>query len=143
MRKVWKRCGASPPEPPFSNKQYGLRRRDSCPGLNNAEKSLTAFLSGLTCTLLYLKRITNKDLPYSTGNSAQCYVNNQSGKRIWKRIDACVCITESLCCTPVTIATFLVNDTKKKKKEMHKSEFISTHVTLTPKIQCSAVAPLY
>ena len=25
-------------------------------------------------TLLYLKWITNKDLPYSTGNSAQCYV---------------------------------------------------------------------
>ena len=25
-------------------------------------------------TLLYLKRITNKDLLYSTGNSDQCYV---------------------------------------------------------------------
>ena len=25
-------------------------------------------------TLLYLKRITNKDVLYSTGNSAQCYV---------------------------------------------------------------------
>ena len=27
-----------------------------------------------TYTLLYSKRITNKDLLYSTGNSAQCYV---------------------------------------------------------------------
>ena len=27
-----------------------------------------------TYTLLYLKGITNKDLLYSTGNSAQCYV---------------------------------------------------------------------
>ena len=27
-----------------------------------------------TYTLLYLKWITNKDLPYSAGNSAQCYV---------------------------------------------------------------------
>ena len=26
------------------------------------------------CTLLYLKWITNKDLLYSTGNSAECYV---------------------------------------------------------------------
>ena len=25
-------------------------------------------------TLLYLKQITNEDLLYSTGNSAQCYV---------------------------------------------------------------------
>ena len=28
-------------------------------------------------TLLYLKWITNKDLLYSTGNSAQCYVAAQ------------------------------------------------------------------
>ena len=27
-----------------------------------------------TYTLLYLKWITNRDLTYSTGNSAQCYV---------------------------------------------------------------------
>ena len=26
------------------------------------------------CTPLYLKWVTNKDLIYSTGNSAQCYV---------------------------------------------------------------------
>ena len=30
-------------------------------------------------TLLYLKRITNKDLLYNTGNSAQCYVAVQLG----------------------------------------------------------------
>ena len=30
-------------------------------------------------TLLYFKRITNKDLLYSTGNSAQCYVTAQMG----------------------------------------------------------------
>jgi len=30
-------------------------------------------------TLLYLKRITNKDLLYSTGNSAQCHVAAQMG----------------------------------------------------------------
>ena len=31
-------------------------------------------------TLLYLKRITNKDLQYSTKNSAQCYVAAWMGK---------------------------------------------------------------
>ena len=30
-------------------------------------------------TLLYLKMITSKDLLYSTGNSAQCYVAAQVG----------------------------------------------------------------
>ena len=29
--------------------------------------------------LLYLKRLTNKDLLYSTGNSAQCYVAGWMG----------------------------------------------------------------
>ena len=31
------------------------------------------------CTLLYFKWITNKDLLYSTGNSAQCYVAAWTG----------------------------------------------------------------
>ena len=31
------------------------------------------------CTLLYLKWITNKDLLYSTGNLAQCYVAAREG----------------------------------------------------------------
>ena len=31
-------------------------------------------------TLLYLRWITNKDLLYSTGNSAQCYVTTYMGK---------------------------------------------------------------
>ena len=32
-----------------------------------------------------------------------------SRKRIWKRIDACICITESLCCIPETNTTLLIN----------------------------------
>ena len=31
-------------------------------------------------TLLYLKQITNKDVLYSTGNSAQCYVAAWMGR---------------------------------------------------------------
>ena len=52
---------------------------------------------------------------YKTGNpqgpSVQhrelCLIlcNNLNGKRIWKRIDTCICITESLCCTPETNTT--------------------------------------
>ena len=33
-------------------------------------------------TLLYLKWITNKDLLYSTGNSAQCYVPAWMGEEL-------------------------------------------------------------
>ena len=35
------------------------------------------------------------------------FCNNQNGKRFQKRI---VCITESLCCTPETNTTLLIND---------------------------------
>ena len=39
-------------------------------------------------------------LLYSTGNSAQYSVILRNGKRTWKIIDICICITESLTCTP-------------------------------------------
>ena len=39
------------------------------------------------------------------------FCNNLNGKRIWKRIDTCICITESLCCTPETNITLLINYT--------------------------------
>ena len=39
------------------------------------------------------------------------FCNNLNGKRIWKRIDTCTCITESLCCTPETNTTLLINCT--------------------------------
>ena len=42
--------------------------------------------------------------------------NNLNGKRIWKRIDTCVHITESLCCTPETNTTLLINYTPIDRK---------------------------
>ena len=35
-------------------------------------------------TLLYLKWITNKDLLYSTWNSAKCYVPAWMGRGLWE-----------------------------------------------------------
>ena len=34
---------------------------------------------------------------------------NLIGKRIWKRINTCTCMIESLCCTPETNIAFLIN----------------------------------
>ena len=39
-----------------------------------------------TYTLLYLKWITDKDLIYSTGISAQCYVAAWDGRGVWGRM---------------------------------------------------------
>jgi len=63
-------------------------------------------------TLLYLKYITNKNLLYSTGNSAQYSVITK-----WERnLKENKYITESLCCTPETNTTLSINYTPILKK---------------------------
>ena len=44
--------------------------------------------------LLYFKWITNKDLLYSMGNSAQCFVAAWMGG-VWGRVHICIFMTES------------------------------------------------
>ena len=61
-------------------------------------------------TLLYLKWIINKDLLYSTGNSAQCYVAAWMGG-VWGRMDACICMAEWLCCAPETLTRLWIGYT--------------------------------
>ena len=46
-------------------------------------------------TLLYLKWIINKDLLYSTVNSAQCYVE-PGWEGAWESMDICIRVAESL-----------------------------------------------
>ena len=61
-------------------------------------------------TLLYLKQLSNKDLWYSTGNSAQCYVAAWMGGAFeengYMYMYACL-----LCCPPETITTLLIRYT--------------------------------
>ena len=61
-------------------------------------------------TLPYLKWITNKDLLYSTGNSAQCYMTAwMEGEFGGEWIHECV--SESLCCPPETSTALLISHT--------------------------------
>ena len=46
--------------------------------------------------LLYIELINNKNLLYSTGNSTQYSVMTYVGNESKKRVDMCVCITDSL-----------------------------------------------
>ena len=57
--------------------------------------------------LLYLKRITNKDLLYGTGNTAQCYVAAWTGGQLGGEMDTCMCMAELLCCATETITALL------------------------------------
>ena len=61
-----------------------------------------------TCTLLCMGRMVNRDLLCGTGNYRELYpvfCDNLYGKRTWKRMVMCMCLTESLCCTAEIIAT--------------------------------------
>jgi len=69
-------------------------------------------------TLLYFKWIANKDLLHSTWNSAQCYVVAWMGGDFGEN-GTCICMDESLCCSPETVTTLLIRlhpNTKKHFK---------------------------
>ena len=61
-------------------------------------------------TLLYLKWITDKDLLYSTGNCSMLCVSLE-GRKVWGRMDTCICLADSLCCPPEGITTLLIGYT--------------------------------
>ena len=66
-------------------------------------------------TPLYLKRIINKDLLYSTGNSAQRYVAaRMEGEFGGEYI--CICMAESLHHSPEIITTLLISYTPIQNK---------------------------
>ena len=59
-------------------------------------------------TLLYFKWITNKDLLYSTGNAALCYAAAWKGGEFGGRMHMCICMAESLRCSPETITALFI-----------------------------------
>ena len=61
-------------------------------------------------TLLYLKWITDKDLLYGIGSSAQL-CGSLDGRGVWGSMDTWVCLAEVLCCVPETITTLLIGYT--------------------------------
>ena len=65
-------------------------------------------------TLLYSNWITNKDLVYSTWNSSQCSVPAWMEEGFG---DTCVCMAESLCCSPETTTTLLTGYASMQNKK--------------------------
>ena len=75
------------------------------------EEGIVRDFGNVMYTLLYLKWITNKNLWYSTWNSAQCYVPAWMGGGFEGRMDTLIHMAESLHCSPVTITTLLIDYT--------------------------------
>jgi len=63
-------------------------------------------------TLLYVKWITNKHLLYSTGTLLNVeFSGSLDGRAVWGRMDACICVAQSLWCPLETITTLLTGYT--------------------------------
>ena len=65
-----------------------------------------------------LQWITSRDLLCSTWNSAPCYVAAWTGRGVWGRTDTCLCLAESLHCSPETITTLLISYTPIQNKKL-------------------------
>ena len=62
-----------------------------------------------------------QDLLYSTGNSSQL-CGRLDGRRVWRRMDTCMCMAESLCCPLATITTLLLGYTPIQNKKLKKKK---------------------
>ena len=68
----------------------------------------------VTYTMLHLKWISSKDLLSSTWNSA-VLCGSLDGKRFGGRMNTCICMAESLRCSPQTTTTLLISYTPNTK----------------------------
>ena len=60
-------------------------------------------------TLLYLKWITNKGPTVQHMELCLMFCGSLDGRGVWGRMDTCMCMAESLHCSPETLTTLFVN----------------------------------
>ena len=72
--------------------------------------------------LLHLKWITNKDLLYKHMELCSMLCASLDRRAVWGRMDTCICIAESLCCSPDTITTMLIGYTSIQNKKLKKNK---------------------
>jgi len=44
-----------------------------------------------------------------------CSLGSMDGRGVWGRMETCICMADSLCCSPETITTLLIGYTPKEK----------------------------
>ena len=67
-------------------------------------------------TLLCSECMTTRVLLDSTGNSAQL-CGSLDGRAVWGRMDKCICMTGSLCCSPETVTALLISCTPMQNRK--------------------------
>ena len=53
---------------------------------------------------------------------SRCNSRSLDGRGVWGRIDTCVCMAESLCCSPETVTTLLIGYTPIQNKKFEKKK---------------------
>ena len=114
----------------YRGSKFGVKGKDS--GNQNEVPSYGCRGGGMVIEfrmvmyILYLKWITNKDLQYSIGISAQYYVAAWM-EGVWGEMDTCICMAESLRCSPETITTLLIDYTPIQNKKLKKKKMWYTY----------------
>ena len=86
---------------------HRLREQLWLPGGKPGEGQIGSL--GLTCTPTIFKIDNQQGPTVQHRELCSIFCNNLNRKRIQKRTDTCIRITESLCCTPETNTTVLIN----------------------------------
>ena len=73
-------------------------------------------------TLLYLKWKTIKGLLVEHGELCSMLCGCLDGRRVWGRIDICICMAESFFCPPETITILLIGYTTKQNKKFNEKK---------------------
>jgi len=71
--------------------------------------------------LLYFIWITSKDLPTVERKELYRMLSGSLDERgVWGRMDACICLAESLCCPPEIITALSIGYSPKQNKPLKK-----------------------
>ena len=92
-------------------------------------------------TQLYLKGITKKHLLISTWNSAQYYVAAWMGGEFGGRMDTCICMAESLRCSPETITTLFIGCQSVQFSSSVLSDSLQLHGLVHARPPCPSPTP--
>ena len=76
-------------------------------------------------TLIYFKWITNSQGP-PIEHTELCLIlcGSLGGSGVWGRMDTCICMPESLHCSPETVTTLLIGHTPIQNKKFKRSKNI-------------------
>ena len=101
---------------PWAPKVLGVTRLKRKRGLGGMREGTAGEFGMDMYTLLCLRQDSQQGPPAQHGELCSMLRGSLDGRGVWERMDACMCMTEPLYCSPETIATLFVNQLYSKTK---------------------------